>query len=224
MDALSKKYDNISLICAIILFIGFFFILLIYYMQSISKLEQKTYDMNTITAADFTVEFDITEEMWDNFKDKEMGKYPGYSEARAFKRELKHDVEREIRKSIQTKKDRHGGEYVASAGKGAGKKPKHKKKVGGMEEEDPDAVRIVDITFAFNNHKMINLLKKRGAAITALNFDKMRLHDEELTAMIHDDECYNDFTRPVCAFITFENDDHYNEACSFAKKKGLAAM
>jgi hypothetical protein len=42
--------------------------------------------------------------------------------------------------------------------------------------------------------------------------------------MIHDPDCYNDFARPVCAFITFESDDHYNEACSFAKKKGLAKM
>ena len=30
---------------------------------------------------------------------------------------------------------------------------------------------------------------------------------------------YDEFTVPVCAFITFESDDHYNEACSFAKKK-----
>ena len=37
--------------------------------------------------------------------------------------------------------------------------------------------------------------------------------------MIHDETAYEDLTKPVCAFITFENDDHYNEACSFAKKR-----
>ena len=84
-------------------------------MQSISKLEQKTYDMNTITAADFTVEFDITPAMWDEFingKDGKPGEYTanteykeaGLSEARAFKRELKKDVEREITKSLAAKR------------------------------------------------------------------------------------------------------------------------
>lgn len=31
------------------------------------KLDQKKYDVNTITASDFTVEFDITKEMWDYY-------------------------------------------------------------------------------------------------------------------------------------------------------------
>lgn len=103
MIALSEKFDNISLICAIILFIGFVFILLIRNMQSISKLEQKTYDMNTITAADFTVEFDITEDMYENFKKKEYVQkedYKGMSAARAFKRELKNDVEDVLTKAL----------------------------------------------------------------------------------------------------------------------------
>ena len=42
--------------------------------------------------------------------------------------------------------------------------------------------------------------------------------------MIHDPNNYDDITRPVCAFLTFESDDHYNEACSFAKAKGFAKM
>lgn len=63
---------------------------------------------------------------------------------------------------------------------------------------------------------MISLLQKRGAAITALNFEKMRQYDEELTALIHDDDQYDNITRPVCAFITFES-DHYNEACAYEK-------
>jgi len=33
------------------------------------KLDQKKYDVNTITASDFTVEFDITQKMWDYYLD-----------------------------------------------------------------------------------------------------------------------------------------------------------
>ena len=93
-----KKYDQILIISTLILFIGFILVVLIYYMQNTSKLEQKSYDSNTITAADFTVEFDITQKMWDDFETEWESKYKadGYSKARAFKKELKHDVEREI--------------------------------------------------------------------------------------------------------------------------------
>jgi len=82
-------------------------------MQSTSKLEQKTYDMNTITAADFTVEFDITKEMYDNFVENEYKVkkkegtdellYKGMSAVRAFKKELKTDVERELSRSLGAK-------------------------------------------------------------------------------------------------------------------------
>jgi hypothetical protein len=90
--------------------------------------------MNTITAADFTVEFDITAEMYDHFCENEFKtKYLSnadtkhYSEARAFKRELRDDVCREIRKSIEEKKAKHGGNYAPVAG--GGKKGHKKKKV-----------------------------------------------------------------------------------------------
>ena len=182
--------------------------------------------MNTITAADFTVEFDITPEMYENFEEQWISEYKpqGYSKARAFKRELKKDIEREIKRSIDEKKAAAGGSYTPrDAVSPRGQKKKTKKKVDG-EQNDDDDVRTIDIQFAFNNYKLINLLKKRGAAITALNFDKMRDYDKELEAMIHDKDNYDDITRPVCAFITFESDDHYNEACSFAKVKGFAKM
>ena len=38
----------------------------------------------------------------------------------------------------------------------------------GGEDEDRTNVRIIDIVFAYNNHQMIGLLKKRGLAIKNL--------------------------------------------------------
>jgi len=51
-------------VAACILLIAFCFINLIYYMQATSKLDQLAYDMNTITAGDFTVELDINRKMY----------------------------------------------------------------------------------------------------------------------------------------------------------------
>jgi hypothetical protein len=49
------------------MFVAFVFILVLYYLEQTVKLDQKKYDVNTITASDFTVEFDITDNMWKYF-------------------------------------------------------------------------------------------------------------------------------------------------------------
>jgi hypothetical protein len=74
--------------------------------------------------------------------------------------------------------------------------------------------RIMDITFAYDNHALIALLKKRGAAITALNHAVVHACDAAIPDLIR--KGYEKLTRPVVAFITFESDDAYNEACSFS--------
>ena len=41
--------------------------LFIYYLQSTTKLNYKLWDVNTVTPADFTVEYTISHSMWDDF-------------------------------------------------------------------------------------------------------------------------------------------------------------
>jgi len=77
---------------------------------------------------------------------------------------------------------------------------------------------IQDIQFAYNNHKLISLLKKRGRAITNCKFDDMRSYDKAISELVKEKEAYDLLTRPVCAFITFKSDDGYSEALSYSKK------
>jgi len=49
------------------MFCAFLFTLLVYYMQSTSKLSLTEYDFSTVTAGDYTVEMDITTKMYDSF-------------------------------------------------------------------------------------------------------------------------------------------------------------
>ena len=56
------------------------------------------------------------------------------------------------------------------------------------------------------------MLKARGTAITALNKEEMQKKDEELIELITNEEKFNTFKVPVCAFVTFEDDDAYNVA------------
>jgi len=86
-------------------------------------------------------------------------------------------------------------------------------------------VKIVGINFAYHNHELINLLRARGTAITALRFKdggfpfyakSMETIDNKLTELIKDETKYEMIAQPVCAFITFESDDGKNEALNFA--------
>ena len=92
------------------------------------------------------------------------------------------------------------------------------------EDEDRTNVKVSAINFAYDNYELIALLRARGAAITSLDFDKMRLLQNQLKEMVKDHDMYVKLTRPVCAFITFESDDGYNEALSYSKKGWLSKV
>jgi hypothetical protein len=49
-----------------------------------------------------------------------------------------------------------------------------KKKTNRKKETNVEDVKVKDIQFAYNNYRVIELLKARGSAITACNWDKMR--------------------------------------------------
>lgn len=44
----------------------------------------------------------------------------------------------------------------------------------GTELSDIDKVKVRDIHFAYNNHKVINLLTKRGSAITYCQWEEVK--------------------------------------------------
>jgi hypothetical protein len=94
-DLLEVKYNQIAKATAIIMFVAFSFIMLIWYMQTTSKLQKAAYDMNTITAGDFTVEYDISAEIYDYFLKEKFDKDEATKgEAPAF--QLKHLLKEEV--------------------------------------------------------------------------------------------------------------------------------
>jgi hypothetical protein len=46
------------------MFVAFSYMLFIWYLQQSQELDRLQNDMNTITAGDFTVEMEITKDMW----------------------------------------------------------------------------------------------------------------------------------------------------------------
>lgn len=78
-------------------------------------------------------------------------------------------------------------------------------------------MKIANITFAFNNAKLIKLLRKRGSAIAEGNFFKLPEIDEQINELKETD--LQSLTKPVTAFITFETQDAFERACEFRATK-----
>jgi hypothetical protein len=98
------------------MFIAFIYIFIIYYLQKVSRLDQLEYDMNTISAGDFTVELDITAEMYQDFMEnfyepigsklKEEKSGETYSPALYLKKHLSEEVGQMLTKSYLNRKKR----------------------------------------------------------------------------------------------------------------------
>jgi hypothetical protein len=161
------------------MFIAFVYIFIIYYLQKTSRLEQLEYDIHTISAGDFTVELDITKEMYDDFIDnyynpigskmKEELSGETYSPALYLKKYLSEEIGKMLTKSYKHRK----GQTTTTQQKLV-KKPT-KKKVNGLPEVDEIVVK--DIQFAYNNHEVITILKNRGYAIQNVQWDKVKEYD-----------------------------------------------
>ena len=61
------KYDILSMVSVVVMFVSFLFSQLIFYLQQTSKLDAIKFDIATITASDFTVEYEISKEMYEDF-------------------------------------------------------------------------------------------------------------------------------------------------------------
>jgi hypothetical protein len=98
------------------MFVAFFYIMIIYYLQKTSRLDQLEYDMNTISAGDFTVELDITQPMYNEFlsdfyeptgkKMKEEASGQTYSPALYLKKFLSDEIGIMLTKSYLNRLDR----------------------------------------------------------------------------------------------------------------------
>jgi hypothetical protein len=53
------------------IFICLLFFLMIYYQEKTSLLDYKLWDVNTVTAADFTTETFFTDEFWQSYLDRD---------------------------------------------------------------------------------------------------------------------------------------------------------
>ena len=144
------------------------------------------WDLATVTAGDFTVEFDISKEFYEKFVIRQGNAKPAdISMGQHFREWIHNEMETKLSKLPNL----------------------------GYDDQPPEHIEIAATTFAFKNGSLINLLRKRGAAIMGDKFDTMRKIDTQINDMKNND--YDKLVRPVSVFMTFETEEGVNRARNF---------
>ena len=146
-EQLQEKHQMASKIACLGVLLVLVYLTCLHYFKRHSKLDQVKWDMLTITPGDYTMQMEITEKMYKHYMDTIHCRYPDDPVGVRLKEYIKTNLEMELNKKLREKKN----------------EPKLKEAEG---EDDGhcniEEVKIADIVFAFNNDKLIKLLKQRG--------------------------------------------------------------
>ena len=65
----------------------------------------------------------------------------------------------------------------------------------------------MNITFTYDNGELIHLLQERGELIKEDKFEEVKKVEAKINELKNKD--FKQFTRPVAAFVTLENEEAY---------------
>eukprot|EP00347_Sterkiella_histriomuscorum_P023421 403334704 len=150
-EELSVKREEGALVGAIAVFSCFFFIIMIFYLRQLTQIQKVRWDLDTLTAGDYTVDLNISRDQYQTFVNQHYAKYGNDPQGYALKKYLKFELEQKLTNAVEPQ----GFEKI-------------------------DQVRIADIQFSYRNASLINLLNKRGLAIKANDWKALKSISEDL--------------------------------------------
>lgn len=196
----AAKFNMLITSESIAILIGFLFYCLIRGLYQGGKLGVVEWDLATVTAGDYTIMWEITKETYEAW-DEERENDPVANqipEGYAFKDKIKTDLEKMLSDALAEYKRTQGADL------------KYESMV------DKDHVKIANIAFGYDNPELIYKLRARGSAIALHNWPAVSKLDAELIALMEDDDMREKFSRPILAYITFEEEDGYLLALDFS--------
>jgi hypothetical protein len=184
-DVASRQVKGLLVGC-ISISITLFVVVYLDFIRQIAKNNFVEWDVKTVTAGDFSIEFDITKDFYETFVRFHGSRKPVNETMAMFFRDwITHEMEKRLKIMPDL----------------------------GFEEEAPDQIKIAVTTFAFDNADLILLLRERGAAISSDNFDRMREIDQQINQL--KDEMLEKLVRPCSVFMTFESEEGLQRALKF---------
>ena len=181
-DALNIKREQGLFISMCACFVCLLWLIIIYYLQKTAKVDFELWDIENLTCGDFTIEYQVDQEMWDTFN---------------------------VQLANHTQLPA-GGAAANHVGSGlpvltfeAFIEHYFTRKLNRVPKVIEDVeIRIANITLAFDNPKLLGLLAKRGSLIAASKYSKVPKINEEIGKLISEKK--SELIRPVSAFISFE--------------------
>lgn len=169
------------------------------YIKTVESNKYVDWDVKTITAGDYSIEFDLAESTYDFWKKHYFDDSNPLPENAQFKIFIQNELEERCTKMAHQ----------------------------GLEEEIPGEkyeVKISQITMAFNNAYIINQLTKRGTLIKTEKWDKVKEINAEILAHLKDrdhgetndegevEHILDKIQEPVSVFATFKSEEGYTRA------------
>jgi len=176
--------------------IAFLFTVSIRKMFQGGKIQQLEWDVATVTAGDYSVEFPIKRDSYDWWKseiyraqggDFERGIAPAFSLKNYLKKEIEEKLTEWVEMNEWARNELYG-----------------RKNNGEGNDTQYGGTKIADIVFSFNNAELIEALRARGQCIASQDFDAMREQEAKVNKLFQN---FDSLTVPTSAFITFESDD-----------------
>ena len=190
-EVIERKEEGLVIACTAV-FLALFIINYFDYIRKNQEFSYVEWDVKTITAGDYTIEFDISPDFFDEWLDQE---------AEGF-------LEQELRRTGKTynaRADAFRDWITAEMERRLSLLPDL-----GFEDEPVEEVKIAVTTFAYNNGEAIHLLRKRGNCIKSEDWKAMEKVDEQINDMKNNH--LEDFTTPCSIFMSFELEEGVNRA------------
>lgn len=158
-------------------------------MRQLAKNNFVEWDVKTVTAGDYSIEFDITAAFYEAFE-KTVGveRMHGKTLAQHFKIWIQQEMEKKLSKLEDL----------------------------GFEDTPVDEIHVAVTTLAFDNAELINLLKTRGTLIRTEKWDKVREIDNKINELKK--EKLEVFVRPCSVFMSFETEEGVQRALDFDRQ------
>ena len=161
---MGKKYDYLSMAVGSASLISLLFFLVLQCLYKGGKITQLEWDLSTVTAGDYSVEFEIPAkayQLWYNRVYKQSGGEfeQGYSPALSLKRTMVEQIEEAMKAEVARRKGT-GDTFI--------------QRRTTEQKELNENVAVADIVFSYNNSKLICALRDRGNNIALQKFDKVQ--------------------------------------------------
>lgn len=137
--------------------------------------------MSTITAADYTIEMNISEENYKKWYDSEYKKPGGdfsrdIPPAMSLKKHIVRVLEEKLTAELEIKNVQQRHEMTVTQLIALKAQPGHFKQL--------NEIKIADIVFAFSNNKLIEELKVRGQSIVSQKWDQFKKSEQKIQVLL----------------------------------------